>query len=105
MVKWLLQNSLGRSYHEIYPDSALPATCEYYVKPDQLDPSTPFNLASLTVLDPCMGSGHFLREAFDMFIAMYREQHPPLSATEIADRILSHHLFGIDLDPRAAQFA
>ncbi len=105
MVKWLLQNSLGRSYHEIYPDSALPATWEYYVKPDKLDTSTTLNLASLTVLDPCMGSGHFLREAFDMFVAMYREQFHSLSASEIADRILSHHLHGIDLDPRAAQLS
>jgi hypothetical protein len=105
MVKWLLQNSLGRSYHEIYPDSMLPATWEYYIKPDQLDTSTTFNLASLTVLDPCMGSGHFLREAFDMFVAMYREQFHTLSATEIADRILSHHLYGIDIDPRAAQLS
>src|SRR6266487_4759652 len=105
MVKWLLQNSLGRSYQEIYPDSALPATWEYYIKPDKLDSSTTFNLASLTVLDPCMGSGHFLREAFDMFVAMYQEQFHTLSTTEIADRILSHHLFGIDLDPRAAQLS
>jgi len=105
MVKWLLQNSLGRSYHEIYPDSALPATWEYYVKPDTLDASTTFNLASLTVLDPCVGSGHFLREAFDMFVAMYREQFQTFSATEIADCILSHHLHGIDLDPRAAQLS
>ena len=37
MVKWLLQNSLGRSYHEIYPNSALLATWEYYVKPETLD--------------------------------------------------------------------
>ena len=105
MVKWLLQNSLGRSYHEIYPDSALPASWEYYIKPDTLDTSTTFNLASLTVLDPCMGSGHFLREAFDMFVAMYREQFHTFTATEIADRILSHHLHGIDLDPRAAQLS
>lgn len=105
MVKWLLQNSLGRSYHEIYPDSTLPAAWEYYVKPDQLDTSTTFNLASLTVLDPCMGSGHFLREAFDMFVAMYHEQFHTFSATEIADRILSHHLYGIDIDPRAAQLS
>jgi len=105
MVKWLLQNSLGRSYHEIYPDSSLPAAWEYYVKPDQLDMSTTFNLASLTVLDPCMGSGHFLREAFDTLVAMYREQFHTLSATEIADRILSHHLYGIDIDPRAAQLS
>ena len=105
MVKWLLQNSLGRSYHEIYPASALPATWDYYVKPDTLDTSTTFNLASLTLLDPCMGSGHFLREAFDMFVAMYREQFHTFSATEIADHILSHHLHGIDLDPRAAQLS
>jgi len=105
MVKWLLQNSLGRSYHEIYPDSILPATWEYYIKPDQLDTSTTFNLASLTVLDPCMGSGHFLREAFDMFVAMYREQFHTFSTAEIADRILSHHLYGIDIDPRAAQLS
>ncbi len=105
MVKWLLQNSLGRSYHEIYPDSTLPATWDYYIKPDNLDTLTTFNLASLTVLDPCMGSGHFLREAFDMFVAMYREQCPTFSATEIANRILGHQLHGIDLDPRAAQLS
>src|SRR5260221_7323534 len=105
MVKWLLQNSLGRSYHEIYPDSALPATWEYYVKPDTLDTSTTYNLASLTGLDPCVGSGHFLREAFDMFVAMYRDQFHTFTATEIADRILSHHLHCIDLDPRAAQLS
>ena len=105
MVKWLLQNSLVRSYHEIYPDSTLPAIWEYYVKPDRLDTSTTFTFASLTLLDPCMGSGHFLREAFDMFVAMYREQFHTLSATEIADRILSHHLYGIDIDPRAAQLS
>jgi hypothetical protein len=83
----------------------MPASWEYYIKPDTLDTSTTFNLASLTVLDPCMGSGHFLREAFDMFVAMYREQFHTLSSTEIADRILSHHLHGIDLDPRAAQLS
>lgn len=105
MVKWLLQNSLGRSYHEIYPDSTLPAAWEYYIKPDRLDTSTTFNFASLTVLDPCMGSGHFLREAFDMLVAMYREQFSTLSATEIADRVLSHHLYGVDIDPRAAQLS
>jgi len=105
MVKWLLQNSLGHSYHEIYPDSTLPVTWAYYVKPDHLDTSTTFNFASLTVLDPCMGSGHFLREAFDMLVAMYHEQFHSFSATEIANRILSHHLYGIDIDPRAAQLS
>ncbi|MFQ5342149.1 MAG: Eco57I restriction-modification methylase domain-containing protein, partial [Anaerolineae bacterium] len=113
MVKWLLQNSLGRSYHEAYPDTALPATWEYYIdrsKIEGLDENLQlstfnFQLSNLTVMDPCMGSGHFLREAFDMLVAMYREQHPAQDAREIADRILRDHLYGIDLDPRAAQLA
>ena len=105
MVKWLLQNSLGRSYHEAYPDSALPAGWEYYIRPERLDPPAFSTLVGLSLLDPCMGSGHFLREAFDMFVAMYREQQPDLSAAEIADRILADHLHGIDIDPRAAGLA
>ncbi len=105
MVQWLLQNSLGRSYHEANPQSSLPATWEYYVQPEKLEIAAPFDLDSLTLLDPCVGSGHFLRVAFDMFVAMYRERYPSFTAREIADRILSQHLFGIDLDPRAAQLA
>jgi len=105
MVQWLLQNSLGRSYHEAYPHSALPATWAYYMRPKRLDVPAFSTLESLTLLDPCVGSGHFVREAFDMFVAMYREQHPRLTATEIADLILERHLYGIDIDPRAAQLA
>lgn len=108
MVQWLLQNSLGRSYHEAYPDSKLPQTWDYYIRnrPEgQEPPAHPRPLEALDLIDPCCGSGHFLREAFDMFAAMYREQHPELSAAEIADRVLARHLHGIDLDPRAAQLA
>lgn len=105
MVQWLLQNSLGRSYHEAYPHSTLSLSWDYYVTPETLDTPAPLSLASLTLLDPCMGSGHFLRAAFDMFVAMYHEQRPMLRAKEIADIILSQHLYGIDLDPRAAQLA
>jgi len=105
MVQWLLQNSLGRSYHEAYPQSALPATWPYYIRPEKLDTPAFPTLESLTLLDPCMGSGHFVREAFDMLMAMYREQQPDLAATEVADRILERHLHGIDIDPRAAQLA
>ncbi|MFZ1488905.1 MAG: hypothetical protein WAS51_03115, partial [Ilumatobacteraceae bacterium] len=113
MVKWLLQNSLGRTYHELHPDSKLPETWEYYIREladqrmgESRDAGSPIrSLADLTFMDPCMGSGHFEREAFDMVVAMCREQHPEMSATEIADRILTRHLHGIDLDPRAAQLA
>jgi hypothetical protein len=103
MVKWLLQNSLGRSYQELFPDTALPATWEYYIKPEKLEPPAYIGMASLTVMDPCCGSGHFLREAFDMLAAMYREQHPELTTSQVADTILQKHLHGVDIDPRAAQ--
>jgi hypothetical protein len=105
MVKWLLQNSLGRSYHELYPDSSLPDSWEYYIRPESLGKPSVVDLSMLTVMDPCVGSGHFLREAFDMLLTMYRERKPDLRAPEIADRILSRHLHGIDIDPRAAQLA
>jgi len=118
MVKWLLQNSLGRSYAEAYPDSALPQTWEYYIDREKILAEQDgdgekgqaetgrrplFTLDELTFMDPCPGSGHFLREAFDMLFAMYREQHPHMEARAIADRILSHHLHGLDIDPRAVQ--
>ena len=109
MVQWLLQNSLGRSYHEAYPASQLPEQWPYYIKPelrpDNAPPERIFPLDELTLLDPCMGSGHFLREAFDMFVAMYREQQSKLSIEEIVSLVLSQHIFGIDLDPRAAQLS
>ncbi len=114
MVKWLLQNSLGRTYAEAYPTSALPATWEYYIDREKLLGEAEeaasanrrrFTLDELTVMDPCMGSGHFLREAFDMLFAMIREQQPNLDPSAIAGRILSRHLYGIDIDPRAAQLA
>ena len=109
MVQWLLQNSLGRSYHDAYPTTSLVQEWAYYIDRSQLEELTQevplhiFQMAELTVIDPCMGSGHFLREAFDMLVAMWREQEPTLNAKEIADRVLQDHLFGIDLDPRAAQ--
>ncbi|MCG8347004.1 MAG: BREX-1 system adenine-specific DNA-methyltransferase PglX [Chloroflexales bacterium] len=108
MVQWLLQNSLGRAYHEAYPESALPETWDYYIRqrPEgQASPEATRPLHALDLIDPCCGSGHFLREAFDMFATMYCERHPELSASAIADRILTRHLHGIDLDPRAAQLA
>jgi len=111
MVQWLLQNSLGRSYHDAHPTTSLVQEWDYYIDRSQLEvealtqevPVRIFQMEELTVIDPCMGSGHFLREAFDMLVAMWREQEPQLNAKEIADRVLQHHLFGIDLDPRAAQ--
>ncbi len=124
MVQWLLQNSLfqySTPSRQPPPDNGTHYTAPPLSPEDGHDPwvycfhqrhgsasqasSDLLSLESLTVLDPCCGSGHFLREAFDMLVRMYRERHPELSAAAIADRVLTHHLHGIDLDPRAAQLA
>lgn len=62
MVQWLLQNSLGRSYHEAYPDSTLPESWTYYIRnrPErQPAPESPRPLEALDLIDPCCGSGQF----------------------------------------------
>jgi hypothetical protein len=108
MVQWLLQNSLGRSYHEAYPDSALSEQWPYYIRwrPEGNEPPRQtFPLAELTVMDPCCGAGLFLREAFDMLCAMYKEQEPQWDTEKIANLVLEHHIFGVDLDPMVAAVA
>ena len=73
----------------------------------------PDTVRDLKILDPAVGSGHFLVVAVDLLVALYREeaQHrgevgqTRWSDTAIVERILSHNLHGIDLDPRAVQIA
>ncbi|MCA3011282.1 MAG: N-6 DNA methylase [Myxococcaceae bacterium] len=58
----------------------------------------------LTVLDPCMGSGHFLAFALPMLVAL-RQAEEMLSLTEAVDAVLRDNLFGLELDPRCTQIA
>ncbi|HVU68353.1 MAG TPA: hypothetical protein VHD63_14540, partial [Ktedonobacteraceae bacterium] len=105
IVDWLLQNSLGRCYREAYPRSSLPASWPLAFTPDESDgpPERVWSLEELTLLDPCMGCGHFLRAAFDLLVAMYREQYPHMSMMTLVERVFARHLFGIDLDAQAVQ--
>jgi len=61
--------------------------------------------ADITFLDPACGSGHFLLEAFDLLYAMYEEEGILATPEEICASILSHNLFGIDIDERAIQIS
>ena len=71
------------------------------------------SVRDLKILDPAVGSGHFLVVAFDLLAALYREEarhceeegEPQWSEQAIVERILEHNLHGIDLDPRAVQIA
>jgi hypothetical protein len=119
VVKYLVQNTLGRLWLELHPDSKLASSLDYLVPFNNSDkaPPTPRSIKEITFLDPACGTMHFGLVAFDLFVSMYREEiqnagkpgwppKPPVaSEEEISDAIIAHNLHGIDIDPRAVQLS
>src|SRR4051794_36511915 len=113
IVKYLVQNTLGRQWLATYPQSALRQQMAYYIEPaeqtpevqEQLKAITPTSLnpEELTFLDPACGSAHILVEAYDVFKAIYQERG--YRAKDIPRLILAKNLFGLEIDDRAAQLA
>lgn len=113
IVKYLVQNSLGRQWVATYPNSPLKGRMEYYIEPaeqtpevqEQLGAITPDSLdpEELTLLDPACGSGHILVEAYDLLKAIYQERGYPKK--DIPRLILTKNLYGLEIDDRAAQLA
>ncbi len=105
IVRYLVENSLGRLWMLNRPSSRLIDRMDYYIAP--IDEETDFLKISgpeeLTVIDPACGSGHMLTYAFDLLYAIYEEEgYAPL---DIPGLILSHNLYGIEIDPRAGALA
>lgn len=105
MVKFLVQNSLGALWMAMHPDSRLCESWKYYVRDADRAPVERKSLKRISFLDPCVGSGHFHLEAFDLLYAMYEEEGDLTTPAEICETILSHNLYGIDIDERAIQIA
>jgi len=113
IVKYLVQNTIGRKWLATYPDSPLRQKMEYYIEPAeqtdevmaQLAAITPTNLdpEKLTLLDDACGSGHILVEAYELFKAIYQERG--YRSKDIPRLILEKNLFGLEIDDRAAQLA
>jgi hypothetical protein len=113
IVKYLVQNTLGRIWLATYPQSAIRHQMEFYIEPaeqtpevqEQLKAITPTSLnpEELTLLDPACGSAHILVEAYDLFKAIYQERG--YRAKDIPGLILQKNLFGLEIDDRAAQLA
>lgn len=106
VVKYLIDNSVGRYWIERNPESKLADELEYFVKPkngeikyvdEKITPQ------DVTVFDPCVGSGHFLVYAFEVLMKIYVEFG--YSERDAATEILKNNLFGVDIDGRAAQLA
>ena len=113
IVKYMVQNSLGAQWLATYPDSGIRGDMEYYIAPAEqtpevqaeIDAITPKQLdpEAITLIDPAVGSGHILVEAYELFRSIYLERG--YTKREAARAILTKNLIGIDIDDRAAQMA
>ncbi|MGP3783646.1 BREX-1 system adenine-specific DNA-methyltransferase PglX [Paenibacillus sp. 1A_MP2] len=113
IVKYMVENTLGRLWFESYPESALKSELKYFIEEAEQEDEVKrkleemrykgVNPEDITFLDPCCGSGHILVYAFDIFYEMYLEKG--YTNHEIPKLILDKNLFGLDIDNRAAQLA
>ena len=115
VVKYMVENSLGRLWLEGHPDENLRMKWRYFMDEAQQLPEVAARLAELrapyasiqperlTVLDPCMGSGHILVYAFEVLMEIYRSVG--YTDRDAAASIVENNLYGLDIDDRAAQVA
>ena len=106
IVRYLVQNTVGRLWMGNHPDCALADSWEYYIAPTSDDDTAQLTISSpeeLTVCDPACGSGHMLTYAFDLLYEIYEDEG--YAPSDIPVLILDHNLFGMEIDERAAQLA
>lgn len=105
IVRYMVENSLGRLWMLNNPTSQLRAQMRYYIEPEgQVEDFIKIDSPEdISFCDPACGSGHILVYAFDLLWQMYEERG--YSTSEIATLILTKNLHGIEIDPRAAQYA
>ncbi|EGQ8448092.1 TPA: BREX-1 system adenine-specific DNA-methyltransferase PglX [Vibrio alginolyticus] len=105
IVRYLVENSLGRLWMLNNPSSKVVEQMDYYIKPveeekDYLKVSSP---EELKICDPACGSGHMLTYAYDLLYAIYLDAG--YDSSEIPEKILTNNLYGIEIDERAAELA
>ena len=105
IVRYLVENSLGRLWMLNNPGSSLVDQMEYYIAPEE--PEEDFlRIASpeeIRICDPACGSGHMLTNAFDLLYSIYEEEG--YASSDIPSLILTNNLFGLELDERAGALA
>ena len=115
IVRYMVENSLGRLWLEGHPNAELHDGWKYYLDEAEQEPEVEAQLAKLReeykaikpeeikVIDPCMGSGHILVYAFDVLMQIYTSAG--WNQREAVQSILKNNLYGLDIDDRAAQLA
>ena len=106
VVKFLVDNTLGKAYLEMYPDSSIKEKYQIANAPDH-QVRHPKDVREMRVLDPACGSGNFLIYAFSLLYDLYQDQMDnygrDYSRRDIPKMIVEYNLYGMDLDERAAQ--
>jgi hypothetical protein len=115
IVRYMVENSLGRLWLEGHPNEAMKAEWKYYLDEAEQEADVQkkldaireeyktIKLEDIKVIDPCMGSGHILVYAFDVLIQIY--ESCGYSQPDAAKSILEHNIYGLDIDNRAYQLA
>ena len=105
IVRYLVENSLGRLWMLNRPNSRLVDQMDYYIAPvdEEADFLRITKPEELKVMDPACGSGHMLTYAFDLLHAIYEEEG--YGPAEIPGLILTHNLYGTEIDPRSGALA
>lgn len=115
IVRYMVENSLGRLWVEGHPNDSLKENWKYYLEEAEQEASVQaqleqiraeyrkLNPEEIKVIDPCMGSGHILVYCFDVLMQIYESQG--YTQRDAAQSILENNLYGLDIDKRAAQLA
>ena len=107
IVKYMVQNTVGRIYLDNNPYSDIKESMQYLVEPEEPTPSDAIfrfdDIHDLTCADLACGSGHILNECFDLLYQLYIEEG--YSRKKAIEDIFKYNLTGVDLDTRAKQLA
>ena len=115
IVRYMVENSLGRLWVEGHPNEELKVNWKYYLEEAEQEPDVQAQLAEirkeyaaltpdqLKVIDPCSGSGHILAYMFDVLMQIYESYG--YTTREAVASIVENNLYGLDIDDRAAQLA
>lgn len=102
IVKYMVQNSLGRLFDEENYIDKISNNWEYYLKSNYRKDGN-IEVQDIKIIDPCMGSGHILVYAFDLLISIY--ESVGYSQRDAAEMIIANNLIGLDISERAYQLA
>ena len=115
IVKYMVENSVGRLWLEGHSNNELKSKWQYYVDEAKQEPEVEQQLIAIrkeseilkpediSVIDPCMGSGHILVYVFEVLMDIYVSEG--FTEKDACESILKNNLYGLDIDKRAYQLA